>query len=208
MINGFKIENQFKKKVIGVDEVGCGPWAGPVVAAACYFTNNNSKKINTKIFEDSKKLSLKKRKECYKHILELQKLSLINFSTGSANVKEIDSLNILRARLLAMKRAIIKLDYFGAIILVDGIQKPFLSEATFKSIVKGDNKSISIAASSIIAKIARDKIMQKLSYEFPEYGWESNMGYGTKKHSNAIKLFGINKHHRKTFKPIKKYYTE
>ena len=198
----FKIEKNYRGFVAGVDEVGRGPLAGPVVAAACFFYIYNNKLIKKKLFDDSKKLTTKKRKECFSHILELQNKSIIKFSLGKASVEEIDNMNILQASLLAMKRAIQNLSLKNSVILIDGIHKPTLKKIYCKNIIKGDQKSISIAAASIIAKIHRDNIMKKLSNYFPEYDWHNNMGYGTKKHVKAIRLNGITRHHRKTFKPV------
>ena len=200
----FDFDNQFNKNIIGVDEVGRGPLAGPVVAAACHFINSNSKEIDIRLFNDSKKLSHNKREECFKHILYLKKKSLVKFQIGESTVKEIDLLNILQASLLAMKRAVQGLSIENALVLIDGIHSPKL-DTKLKTIIKGDQKSLSIAAASIIAKVHRDKIMKKLSKSFPQYGWEKNMGYGTIKHMNGIKLTGVTKFHRKTFKPVKKF---
>ena len=187
--------------------MGRGPWAGPVVAAACCFNNLKSDLIKFDIFNDSKKLTKKQREKCYRHILDLKKNLLLEFYIGQASVQEIDKLNILKASLLAMKRAINGFDkkkFSNTLIIVDGINKPDITDFESLTLVKGDEKSISIASASIIAKIYRDDIMKKLSINFPEYKWEQNMGYGTADHINALKSIGISKHHRKTFKPISK----
>ena len=123
---------------------------------------------------------------------------------GKASVKEIEKLNILYASLLAMKRAIIKLKKKPGLVLIDGNKLPSIKNYTLKYIIKGDEKIPSISAASIIAKVARDKFITNLSKKFTRYGWDTNFGYGTKKHLNAIKNFGITKHHRKTFSPIHK----
>lgn len=186
--------------------MGRGPWAGPVVAAACHFPEPKNNLININIFHDSKKISKKKREECFEHILNLKKKSLIEFYIGESTVKEIDKLNILQASLLAMTRAIncftIKKTH-DFLIIVDGKNKPDTKNIKCETIIKGDNKSISIAAASIIAKIHRDKIMKKLSINFPGYGWDTNMGYGTSRHIQGLKSIGITKHHRKNFSPIR-----
>ena len=187
--------------------MGRGPWAGPVVAAAWCFKNFKSDLIKFDIFNDSKKLTKKQREKCYRHILDLKKNLLLEFYIGQASVQEIDKLNILKASLLAMKRAINGFDkkkFSNTLIIVDGINKPDITDFESLTLVKGDEKSISIASASIIAKIYRDDIMKKLSINFPEYKWEQNMGYGTADHINALKSIGISKHHRKTFKPISK----
>ena len=201
----FKFEEKFNKLIIGVDEVGRGPFAGPVVAAACYFPNPKNKLIKTKLFNDSKKLSVKKREECFEHLLNLKKKYIVKFSIGKATVEEIDLLNILQASLLAIKRALYNISCKNTLVLIDGKHKPKLKNISCKNIIRGDQKSISIAAASIIAKIHRDNIMKKLSKSFPQYDWNHNMGYGTKKHINALKMNGITMHHRKSFKPIMKF---
>tara|TARA_B100001123_G_C15344376_1_gene1036357 strand:+ start:2395 stop:2967 length:573 start_codon:yes stop_codon:yes gene_type:complete len=185
--------------------VGRGPWAGPVIAAACHFPNIENKHINFELFDDSKKLSPKKRKDSYMHLLDLHKRKLVKFQIGISSVKEIDNLNILQASLLAMKRALIKISYNNYMVLIDGVYKPNLRNLNCKTIIRGDQKFISIAAASIIAKVQRDQIMQNIAKKYPNYGWQTNMGYGTKEHINAIKSVGICKHHRKTFKPIKSF---
>lgn len=183
---------QYGKDIIGVDEVGRGCLAGPVFAAAIV--------LDPRIFpdgiNDSKKLTKKKRSEIFEQLIKKCK-----YSIGISSVQEIEKLNILQSSLLAMNRAIEKIDTKNHIILVDGNFAPNKNE-NIKTIVKGDQKCISIAAASIIAKVSRDLFMEKLSLEFPNYNWEKNCGYGTKKHIEAIKKFGITKHHRKTFSPI------
>ena len=182
----------YDQPVAGVDEVGRGPLAGPVVAAAVIMeTNNIPNGIN-----DSKKLSKKNR---LKVADEIKKNSI--YSIAEASVKEIDEINILQASLLAMKRAIEGLSKKPMTVLVDGKFKPKTNLPTH-SIIKGDTQSISIAASSIIAKVYRDDLMKDFSKKYPEYLWEKNAGYGTKEHLLAIKKCGITPIHRKTFKPI------
>lgn len=182
----------YDQPVAGVDEVGRGPLAGPVVAAAVIMdTNNIPNGIN-----DSKKLSKKNR---LKIADEIKKNSI--YSIAEASVKEIDEINILQASLLAMKRAIEGLSKKPMTVLVDGKFKPKTNLPTH-SIIKGDTQSISIAASSIIAKVYRDDLMKDFSKKYPEYLWEKNAGYGTKEHLLAIKKCGITPIHRKSFKPI------
>ena len=126
------------------------------------------------------------------------------WSIGRASVKEIEKLNILRASLLAMKRAIIKLKKKPELVLVDGNMLPSIKNYNLKYIIRGDEKIPSISAASIIAKVARDKFISNLAKKFKRYGWDTNFGYGTKKHLIALKKFGATKHHRKTFSPIHK----
>ena len=198
----FLIENQNKNLiVVGLDEAGRGPLAGPVVAA-CALLNQNDypSKIN-----DSKKLSAKKRMEIF---LELQKKS--KFGIGIVDEKTIDEINILQASKLAMKRSyddfVNKYKIFPQIILVDGNFFPFKKIDQILEIlpiIKGDQKSMSIAAASIIAKETRDQIMLEIHQEFPQFAFDKNAGYPTKFHIEKIKEFGISKFHRKSFEPIK-----
>ena len=178
----------------GVDEVGRGCLAGPVVSAAVIL----KKGINLSLLKDSKKISFKKRIEIAKHI----KLNSI-YAIGMASVEEILNLNILQAALLSMKRAIDQLSVKPELILIDGNFAPKGIEK-FKTIINGDEKIKSISAASIIAKVYRDKLMIKLSEKFQNYAWEKNFGYGTKAHMKGLKKFGITSHHRKGFKPIHK----
>ncbi len=183
---------KFGKNIIGVDEVGRGCLAGPVFAAAI--------KLDLNIFpegiNDSKKLSKPQRVKIFKQLTKK-----CEYSIGIASVTEIEKFNILQSSLLAMNRALEKINIKDYVILVDGNFSPDKNK-NIKTIIKGDQKYISIAAASIIAKVSRDLFMEKLSIKFPNYHWEKNCGYGTKKHLEAIKKFGITEHHRKTFSPI------
>ena len=183
------------KIVAGVDEVGRGSLIGPVYAAAVIL----NKSINKKILKDSKKLTKSKREILAKYI---KKNSI--WAIGKATVKEIETLNILHASLLAMKRAIIKLKKKPSLVLIDGNKLPIIKNYKLNSVIKGDQKIPSISAASIIAKVTRDKMISKLGKKFKNYYWSKNYGYGTKQHLKAIKKFGITSHHRKTFSPISK----
>ena len=178
----------------GVDEVGRGCLAGPVVSAAVILKEN----INLNLLKDSKKISFKKRIEIAEHI----KLNS-TYAIGLATVEEILNLNILQAALLSMKRAIDKLSIKPELVLIDGNFAP-KGIKNFKTIINGDEKIKSISAASIIAKVFRDQLMIKLSEKFHNYAWERNFGYGTKAHMEGLKKFGITSHHRKSFKPIHK----
>ena len=182
-----------KKNIAGVDEVGRGSLIGPVFAAAVIF----KEKIDKSIIKDSKKLSKKRRENLEKYIKKNS-----TWSIGSASIKEIEKLNILNASLLAMKRSIKKLKIRPTTILVDGNRSPYLIGYRLKCVVKGDKKIPEISAASIIAKVARDRIITKMSKKFKNYSWDKNAGYGTRQHLAAIKKFGVTKHHRKTFSPI------
>ena len=180
--------------IAGVDEVGRGCLAGPVVSAAVILKNG----INLKILRDSKKISFKKRQEISDHIRMYS-----HFAIGIASVEEIFSLNILQASLLSMKRAIQLLPIKPKKILIDGNFAP-KDLKNVKTIINGDEKVKEISAASIVAKVFRDKLMIKLSEKFTNYSWESNFGYGTKSHLEGLKKFGITTHHRKGFKPVYK----
>ena len=183
---------KFGKNIIGVDEVGRGCLAGPVFAAAIKLDQKNFPEgIN-----DSKKLNKSKRLEIFKALIKK-----CEYSVGISSVKEIEELNILQSSLLAMNRALKKINIKNHVILVDGNFSPDKNK-NIRTVIKGDQKCISIAAASIIAKVSRDLFMEELSLKFPNYNWEKNCGYGTKKHLEAIKKFGITEHHRKTFSPI------
>ena len=199
----FDIEKKLGNIVVGIDEVGRGPLAGPVVAVAVYINRSlwkNFLKKHPEIIKinDSKKISRKIREKLYKILI-----NIISFGVGAASVKEIEENNILQASLIAMERAYISLKISADFVLVDGINSPKI-KAKVKTIKNGDNKSISIAAASIIAKVIRDNLMKKLSYKYPGFFWNKNSGYGTKLHIDKIKLLGITPHHRKSFKPITK----
>ena len=178
----------------GVDEVGRGCLAGPVVSAAVIL----KKTVNNKLLKDSKKISFKKRIEIAEHI----KLHS-TYAIGIASVDEILRINILQAALLSMKRAIDKLSIYPELVLIDGNFAP-KGLSNFKTIINGDEKIKSISAASIIAKVFRDQLMIKLSEKFHNYAWERNFGYGTKAHMEGLKKFGVTSHHRKSFKPIHK----
>jgi len=178
------------KIIAGTDEAGRGPIAGPVVAAAVIF----DKKTFHKDVNDSKKLSEKKRDELFEWITS----NCISYGIGIISHEEIDEINILQASLKAMGNAVEQLNKKPDLVLIDG-NKTFLSKIQTRTIVKGDAKSFSIAAASIIAKVTRDKMMYKYSEKYPNYLWNKNKGYPTKAHIEAVKKFGITPLHRKTF---------
>jgi len=178
------------KYLAGVDEAGRGPIAGPVVAAAVIF---DKKTFHAKI-NDSKKLTEKTREGLFHWIIE----NCTTYGVGIIDHKEIDKINILQASLKAMKIAVEQLKPKPQLCLIDG-NKSFSSEIKTKTVVKGDAKSFSIAAASIIAKVTRDRIMKDLSKIHPQYSWDHNKGYATSAHIKAVKLHGISELHRKTF---------
>ncbi|MCF6270632.1 MAG: ribonuclease HII [Melioribacteraceae bacterium] len=182
--------NNSVKSIAGVDEAGRGPLAGPVVAAAVIF---DDKTIIHKI-NDSKKLTAKVREELYDEIIK----HAVSYGVGIVHQKEIDKINILQAALKAMELAVAELKTTPDLILIDG-NKSFNSQTSTKTVVKGDSKSFSIAAASILAKVTRDRIMIAESKKHPEYLWHKNKGYGTREHVKAIKENGTTKLHRKSF---------
>ena len=183
------------KLIAGVDEVGRGSLIGPVYAAAVIL----NKSINKKLLKDSKSLKKSRREILSKYI---KKNSI--WAIGRASIKEIEKNNILNASLLAMKRAIKKLKKKPTLILIDGNKVPIIKNYNLRSIIKGDQKIPSISAASIVAKVARDKMITKIAKKFKGYYWDQNYGYGTKQHLKAIKSLGITSQHRKTFSPINK----
>ena len=178
----------------GVDEVGRGCLAGPVVSAAVVL----KKSMNLNLLKDSKKISFNKREEVSEHIKKNSYYAL-----GIASVEEILNLNILQASLLSMKRAIEKLEIKPGLTLIDGNFAP-KGLKNYKTIINGDEKIKVISAASIIAKVYRDKFMIRLSKKFSNYAWDRNFGYGTKAHFEGLKKYGVTSHHRKGFKPIHK----
>jgi ribonuclease HII len=189
------LKNRKNFKIIaGVDEVGRGCLAGPVVSAAVIL----KKGVLIKNLKDSKKITFEHRIVVSK---DIKKNSF--FSIGVASVKEIEKLNILQASLLSMKRAILSLSRKPDLILVDGIFAPQVFNKC-KTVVKGDEKIKCISAASILAKVYRDKIMIKMSKKYKNYSWNKNFGYGTKQHILGLKKYGLTTMHRKNFKPIHK----
>ncbi len=197
MFPDFSFEHALEGTVCGIDEVGRGPLAGPVVAAAVVLPSALPDLLRDQL-NDSKLLSAKKREILFDVI---QSCALVGL--GEACVEEIDRVNILQATFLAMQRAFKALQRKAAVdwALVDGNQRPPLL-CQVQCIVKGDQKSLSIAAASIVAKVTRDRQMSTLAMTSPGYGWERNAGYGTAEHLAAINSLGITLHHRRSFSPI------
>jgi len=189
----FAFEAQIGGRVAGVDEVGRGPLAGPVTAAAVVL---DAACIPTGL-DDSKKLTARKRAALWGAIIQRADVSVAH-----ATVREIEELNILRASHLAMIRAVAGLRRHPDHVLVDGTMLPRDLHLPATPIVRGDARSLSIAAASIVAKICRDRIMVDLAQQHPGYGWETNMGYPSKNHRLALQNLGVTPHHRRTFKPV------
>lgn len=180
------------KIISGVDEVGRGTLAGPVVAAAVILPDG----FKDPRIKDSKAIkSKKKREEIEKFIKE----NSISWGIGESTPEEIDEMNILNATFLAMKRAIDSCKIKPDFLYIDGDRFPGYDNIPYECVVKGDSKIVSISAASILAKVYRDRLMESISSEFPKYLWGKNSGYGTPEHINSIKEIGISKYHRKTF---------
>jgi ribonuclease HII len=190
----FALEAAFGGRLIaGVDEVGRGPLAGPVTAAAVIL---DPARIPAGL-ADSKTLTATRRQALFEQLIELADVSIAH-----ASVDEIDSINILRASHLAMERAVAGLTSVPAQVLVDGnlLPKGLIGRAT--AVVKGDATSLSIAAASIVAKVTRDRLMVDLAQQFPQYGWDQNAGYPTKAHLLALQKYGVTSLHRRSFRPV------
>lgn len=181
------------RRIVGVDEVGRGPLAGPVVAAAVWL---DPARIPPGL-NDSKALSAKRREALYDQILANADVSI-----ASCSVEEIDEINILQASLRAMERAVAGLKIRADYVLVDGNKIPAAFGLDAEAIIKGDARSVSISAASIVAKTWRDKLMVDLAQQHPGYAWEKNAGYGTKAHLEGLQNLGVTPHHRRSFKPI------
>jgi ribonuclease HII len=193
----FLIENLFKGIVAGVDEAGYGAWAGPVVASAVILPKSCPLSL-LELLNDSKKIAPLQREKIY---TLLHEASDVTIAVGQASPEEIDRLNVRQATLLAMTRAIESLPPPIDAVIIDGTARPFCPYPCH-TYVKGDQKSYSIAAASIIAKVTRDRMMKQLSEEYPHFGWEKNVGYGTKVHSEALIKHGPTIWHRKSYQPI------
>ena len=199
----FSHEDAVNGLVCGIDEAGRAPLAGPVTAACVYIPDDVRELDFWKDVKDSKKISLKKREILFEKIK-----ATCCYGVATADQEEIDTLNIHYATFLAMRRAYKNMcDDFTLSpkkVLVDGKFVPELF-CEREALVKGDNRSYSIAAASILAKVTRDRFMTELHAQFPFYGWDRNAGYPTKEHLTALKLHGITSYHRKSFEPVRQY---
>lgn len=199
----FALEDVARSKgfsiIAGVDEAGRGPWAGPVVAGAAILESGRVPGDLLSQLDDSKKLKPAFRAELFK---SLYRAPGVHLGIGQASVEEIDAHNILQATMMAMARAVQDLGSLPDLALVDGNREPKLA-CDVQTVVKGDSRSFSIAAASIAAKETRDRVMAGLAQQHPGYGWERNVGYGTKQHQAALAELGITPHHRRSFRPIR-----
>jgi ribonuclease HII len=202
----FAIERDCQGIVCGVDEAGRGPLAGPVVAAAVVIDRRRFRGELRHLLDDSKALSRELREHCYDGLRAGVRSRIVAIGVGAASVAEIDRINVLRANLLAMSRAAMALSARTGVApdvaLVDGNIAPALPCAV-RTVVKGDSLSLSIAAASVVAKVTRDRIMRALAPRHPGYGWETNVGYATPEHCEAIRRLGVTTHHRRSFAPIR-----
>ena len=189
----FKLEIDFPQPLAGVDEAGCAPLAGPVVAAAVVLDRENFPRG----IDDSKKLDLDTREAIYERLRKVARIGV-----GVATVEEIDHINIYWARMLAMTRAVESLGFEPAWVLVDGNACPRWQRPS-KAIIAGDTKCRSIAAASIVAKVTRDRIMAEHAETYPGYGWETNRGYPTPEHIRALDALGLTPLHRRSFAPVR-----
>ncbi len=191
------------KKIVGLDEAGRGPLAGPVIAAAVIIRQISNLKSTISQIKDSKKLTPKKREELYEI---LTKTRAIKWGTGKTSEKVIDKINIKNAAELAMFRAIQKLKKSPDFLLIDGkyLKNKKLKKIKYKLIIKADEKVLSCAIASIIAKVTRDKIMRRYHKKYPRYGFDKHKGYPTKLHKKMLKKYSPCEIHRKSFRPIKK----
>ena len=194
----YTLEASLGGAVAGIDEAGRGPWAGPVVAAAVVL-NRQSLPAELEVrLDDSKKLGKPVRERLFDLLAGHAATGV-----GQASVEEIDALNILEATMLAMRRAVADLPVRPDHAIVDGNRAPGL-DIPSQCLVGGDGRALSIAAASIVAKVTRDRVMVALAADFPGYGWDSNAGYGTKRHAEGLQKHGVTPHHRKSFAPIAK----
>jgi len=225
----FQQLNKKKSYLAGIDEVGRGPLAGPVVACTVLFEQIEKNAIEFENFlellssfqvTDSKKLTEEKRKKIIENlsidiiahqelIVKISDNSQVKYFIQEISVDEIDEINILNASLKAMKISFESINAKNGIVLIDGNKKfQTNKDAHIFTVVKGDSKSLLIGLASIIAKEYRDHLMKELDNQYPHYGWKSNAGYGTKVHLEGIDQFGITEHHRKSFKGVKEVYEQ
>jgi len=192
----FTFDLQYNGIIAGVDEAGRGPWAGPVVAACVIL--DRAKLDNVKEVDDSKKLSEKKREKLYQIIID----SCVCFAISEVSHNTIDKKNILEATTMAMLNCIQKLTFKPDLLLVDGNIGFRVENTKVEHVINGDEKSLSIAAASILAKVHRDRIMRNYHKIFPQYGFINHKGYGTKEHIAALLKYGPCEIHRKSYKPV------
>jgi ribonuclease HII len=197
----FALEMSCKGLVCGIDEAGRGPLAGPVVAAAVILDRRRLPRALRHGLDDSKKLAPEAREEFAGILERCAEIGAARIGIGAASVIEIDRRNILQATLAAMCRAVAALGIAPEVALVDGNVPPPLP-CPVRTVIGGDGLSLSIAAASVIAKVTRDRLMRRLALRYGGYGWETNVGYGTREHHAALQMMGRTPHHRRSFAPV------
>jgi ribonuclease HII len=194
-----KFDEKYPSPLAGVDEAGRGPWAGPVVAAAVVL---DPSKLEALIdLNDSKKIPEKKREELFDIVMN----SSLSYAIAEASHEVIDNTNILAATLDSMKNALEKLAVKPVFVIIDGNKAPEAEGFKMEAVIDGDAKSLSIAAASILAKVHRDRIMRNYAKMYPQYGFDSHKGYGTKAHVEALRKHGVCPIHRQSYKPVKEF---
>lgn len=191
----------FADGIAGVDEVGRGPLAGPVMAAAVVLPRRVPRAL-AELIDDSKKLDAARREVAFAAIMAAAAVGRVRVALGAASVAEIHRINILRASLLAMRRAVMRLPEMPRLALVDGNQAPDLP-CEVRCIVGGDASELAIGAASIVAKVVRDRCMARLDRRYPGYGWPENAGYATAAHRAALRILGVTVHHRAGFGTVR-----
>ncbi len=194
----YRVERAHGGRVAGVDEVGRGPLAGPVLAVAIVFPTGIPPRLARRL-DDSKKLTAAAREDALAALLDCGRAEI---GIGAASVTEIDRINIFHATMLAMRRAILRLPSLPDLALVDGNRAPNVPCPT-QCCVGGDATSLSIAAASIVAKVTRDRAMARLAARYPAYGWHDNAGYATRAHRDALHAHGPSRHHRAAFGTVR-----
>lgn len=195
----FRLESQHEGPVVGIDEAGRGPLAGPVVAGAVIIDRSRVKRRLLSLLNDSKQLTPEERLRAFRALSDSEAITI---GVGAASSREIDQVNVLQANFRAMVRAVRALPASPSFALVDGDRLPQQLPCPARAIVQGDSKVYAIAAASIIAKVTRDRIMELLGKRYPGYGWHHNAGYSTEIHLEAIERLGATPHHRMTFSPF------
>ncbi len=198
----FRHEKDCAGLVAGIDEAGRGPLAGPVVAAAVIVPAKRAPRVLFGLIDDSKRLSPAQRARAWTALLAAARDGDILFAIAAASSREIDRINVLQATMLAMSRAVARLAQAPDLVLIDGNRAPAEIAHRARTIIGGDALSFSIAAASILAKETRDRAMRRLAARHPGFGWDRNMGYGTREHLQGIESIGATHHHRLSFAPL------
>jgi ribonuclease HII len=202
---GFAHERKIGGIVAGIDEAGRGPLAGPVVAACVVLDLGRTTRKLSRALDDSKRLTREERETAFEKLLAARADGIAAIGVGAASVTEIDRINILQATFLAMRRAVARLPMRPDHALIDGDRIPPQLPCAATALVGGDGLSLSIAAASIVAKVVRDRAMTRLAARYPQFGWTTNVGYGTGEHTQALARSGPSRHHRLSFAPCAQF---